>query len=667
MFEHMNLWLNKLKNNKKKAIMFNKLLSNLPFNPSLIDQISFYSKRLRKESGIRRLGLIFIALTMLVQIFAIVSPTEASNQCSSNDIIRCGFNTRAEAVQRCNENTAGFRTIIEYYGVNCGTLANAPTRTISTNEQGDQLFSMGRTPYQKRGEYPTTIPGAGTYYLRHLSSWGVFNTKVLDMKTPDGQPFMIMYDCGNIVIRGGYNPPAKVEPPAKLQLAKVNKPTGTVKPGDVIDYTLVFANKGGTAAFFSVNDQLPDSLEYVSSEYNNWIFERNGNALKWYNNTPPYYTFGNTDAFGTPGFIKLRAKVKTNVRSGTTVCNKAWLGDVNIETGKPRTSNETTVCNTVVITCPSGTLPTNDGKCEPVKVPDAVCSYLKPVKQLSRTKYSFETKATTVNGAKIKSYTYNFGDGSPLLIKQSTKTTDTVDSHDFKKEGKYKISVVVGASVASKPSLVCTTELEIKPDDNVPDPLLSIEKKAKNITQNIGDANGTTANAGDVIEYALTTSNYGQGESKNTILKPELLSDVLEYADIDLSSLDGGVYESSTQTIAWNKPVTIKPGQSVTKTFRVKIKDPIPQTLRPYNQPGGSFDMILTNVYGNTIDIKLPTTVIKTTETVTTTLPNTGPGEALVIGAGLTTIIGYFFARSRLMAKELDIVRNEYATISGGM
>ena len=77
--------------------------------------------------------------------------------------------------------------------------------------------------------------------------------------------------------------------------------------------------------------------------------------------------------------------------------------------------------------------------------------------------------------------------------------------------------------------------------------------------------------------------------------------------------------------------------------------------------------MIMTNVYGNTIDIKLPTTVIKTTETVTTTLPNTGPGEALVIGAGLTTIIGYFFARSRLMAKELDIVRNEYATISGGM
>jgi hypothetical protein len=77
--------------------------------------------------------------------------------------------------------------------------------------------------------------------------------------------------------------------------------------------------------------------------------------------------------------------------------------------------------------------------------------------------------------------------------------------------------------------------------------------------------------------------------------------------------------------------------------------------------------MTLTNVYGNTVEIKLPSTILKTTETVTTSLPNTGPGEALVIGAGLTTIVGYFFARSRLMSKELDIVRNEYATTSGGM
>ena len=139
---------------------------------------------------------------------------------------------------------------------------------------------------------------------------------------------------------------------------------------------------------------------------------------------------------------------------------------------------------------------------------------------------------------------------------------------------------------------------------------------------------------------------------------------MLEYADLDFNSLDGAVFDQDTQTLAWNKPISIKPDQSVTKTFRVKIKNPIPQTPTPSGNPG-SFDLLLTNVYGNTIQIKLPGGVPKQTEKVVTqTLPNTGPGEALIIGGMLTTFVGYFFARTRLMAKELELVKQEYS--SGG-
>lgn len=545
--------------------MFKKLLSNLPFNPSLITQVAFYARRLHRESSLRRAGLIFVALTMAVQVFAVISPAEASNQCSSNDVIRCGFRTREEAVQRCNSNTAGFRLILEYYGVSCGTLASAGTQTIRTNSYGNELYSMGRNPYNKPGEYPVTIPGAGTFRLRPLSSWGIFNTKVLVTQTPDGQPFMVMYDCGNIIIKRGYTPPAKSEPPAKLKLAKANKPTGAVKPGDIIEYTLAFTNTGGTAAFFSVNDQLPSQVEFVDSQHGNWIFERSGQKLKWTNNTPPFYTFGNTDALGTPGFIKVRARVKKNTSSGATVCNKAWLTDANIQTKQVQTTNEVTVCNKVVVECPPGTIPQPDGSCKPVTPPE---------------------------------------------------------------EG---------------------------------EPLLAIQKKAANLTKDIDDANGTTASAGDVIEYSLTTTNYGDAEAKDAILRPEELADVLEYSDLDFNSLDGAVFDQETQTLAWNKPVTIKPQESVTKTFRVKIKNPIPDTPSPAGNPG-SFNLTMTNTYGNTIDIKLPPSITKATEQTSQQLPNTGPGESLAIGVALTVIVGYFFARSRLMAKELNAVKLEYAS-----
>lgn len=545
--------------------MFKKLLSNLPFNPSLISQVSFYAKRLQQESSVRRIGLVFVALGFAVQIFAAIAPVEASNQCSSNDVIRCGFRTREEAVQRCNSNAAGFRSILEYYGISCGQLAGAGTQTVRSNAYNNELFSMGRNPYSKPGEYPISIPSAGTFYLRPLSSWGNTSYKMLVTQTSDGQPFMVMYDCGNIVIKRGYTPPAKPEPPAKLKLAKVNEPKGTVKPGDTIKYTLAFTNTGGTAAFFSVNDTLGPELEFVKASYGEWIFTRTGQKLKWANNTPPFYTFGNTDSLGTPGFITVEAKVKSGTPKGTSVCNTAWVEDVNIQTKQVQKWSEVTVCNKVDVECPPGTTPQPDGSC---KTPE------KPIDKL---------------------------------------------------------------------------------------PLLTIEKKAKNLTQKIDDANGTTAAAGDIIEYSLTTKNFGDGEAKDVILRPEEIADVLEYSDLDFNSLNGAIFDPETQTIAWNKPVDIKPGQSVTKKFKVKIKSPIPQTPSPAGNPG-SFDLKLTNVYGNTVEIKLPNSITKATEQTTQTLPNTGPGEAMVIGALLITFVGYFFARSRLMVKELEIIKEEYAS-----
>ncbi len=545
--------------------MFKKLLSNLPFNPSLISQVSFYAKRLQKESAIRRMGLVFVSLTLVVQMVAVISPAEASNQCSSNDVVRCGFTSKSQAVQQCNANTQGFRTIVERFGVTCATIAASQTVTVNSYASNNKLYSMGRNPYNKPGEFPFDVPGAGKFYFRPLSSWGNVNYKMLEMRTPDGAPFRIMYNCGNIVVERDYQPPAQPEPEPDLKLAKVNEPKNAVKPGDTIKYTIAFTNTGGTAAFFSVNDRLSKDLEYVSSSYSNWKIERDGQATKWFNNTPPFYTFGNTDALGTPGFITIRAKVKAGTPSGTTVCNTAWLEDVSTQTKQERKWSESTVCNKVVVECPEGTVPQPDGSCKPI----------------------------------------------------------------------------------------------VKPENK--EPVLAIEKMASNLTQNIENANGTTANPGDVIEYKLETKNFGTGEKKDHILEPEDLADVLEYADLDLNSLGDGVFDTDTQSIAWNNPVTIKTDESVVKTFKVTIKDPLPQTPTPEGNPG-SYDMVLTNVYGNTVEIKVPGSVAKTTEQVAQTLPNTGPGETLALGGVLVAIVGYFFARSRMMAKEMVIIKEEYTS-----
>lgn len=647
--------------------MFNKLLSNLPFNPSLIHQVAFYSKRLRKEASVRRIGFVFVSLTMVLQVFAAMAPAQAGNNCdpARNDIIHCGFSTKEQAVKHCRNNDQQFGTLLDYYKVSCDKLASAETQTTTINatDHNRNLMSVGRNAYGKAGEYAINVPNiAKPLYWRYMWSWGNISAKVLKTTTNDGQMIMVMYDCGNLVTLKDFNLD-RPQPDAQLTLAKLNQPAGEVKPGDTIDYTLVYANKGGNAAFFSVNDTLPAQVDFVSSEQGSWKLETKGSQLKWHNNAPPFYAFGNTDAFGTPGFIKVKVKVKNNVASGTTICNKAWLQDVSTQTKQTRDWSETQVCNTVRITCPAGQVlnPSGTG-CETVVVPKVTCTYLKIAKEDSRTKRTFETKVAAVNGATIKSYTYDFGD-KKTEKKDSTTTTHTIQ-HEYAKEGVYTASVVVDTSLGQV-SEGCKIQVIVKPADGKP--LISIKKSAKNITQNLSDATTKKAAAGDVIEYTLSTTNYGDGDDKDKLLQSEDLADVLQYAQLDGNTLMGGIFDDKTNVLSWNQKVTIKAGQTVSKTFRVTIKNPIPEVNTPNSNPG-SYDFVLSNTYGNTINIELPKSIVKITETVTTTtLPNTGPGESLAAGFVLTLIVGYFFARSRLLNQELEIVKAEYATSGGGI
>ncbi len=232
------------KTKKEIKNMFKKLLGNLPFNPSLITQVSFYTKRLRKETAARRAGFILLALAMLVQFFAVASPPQSSLAASSNDILYGGFGTRDEAVQKCQSNSQDVSVILGYYGVDCSILSNAGTITIHSTDHDHSFNSLGRNaqgPTIVRTGKPTNEYGVGingsTYYMKNLWAWdsGDYSTyKVLTMVNKYGQTIMMMYDCGNIITIGRYSPPPPPKPtpppPAPAPTPVPPKPTPTPVP-----------------------------------------------------------------------------------------------------------------------------------------------------------------------------------------------------------------------------------------------------------------------------------------------------------------------------------------------------------------------------------------------------------------------------------------------------
>lgn len=185
---------------------------------------------------------------------------------------------------------------------------------------------------------------------------------------------------------------------------------------------------------------------------------------------------------------------------------------------------------------------------------------------------------------------------------------------------------------------------------------VSISKRAANVTQNIADANNTMAKAGDVVLYTLYAQNNGKASVTGYKFK-ENMNDVLQYSNI--TNYYGGIVDSDN-IVNWPK-VNIASGAIGTVQIAVKVKDPIPTTpLNPGNPDG--FNLVMTNVYGNAINVKLPSPPVKTIETTTTQkLPNTGPGESLAAAAIIVMVSAYFYSRSRLLAHESNLAIQEVA------
>lgn len=86
--------------------MFRKLVSSLPFSPALVGQLGFYARRLNREQAVRRLGLIFTVLAVIVQSFALISPPEPTYAVSpSNDCAYSSTLTKSDpACRACPYN-----------------------------------------------------------------------------------------------------------------------------------------------------------------------------------------------------------------------------------------------------------------------------------------------------------------------------------------------------------------------------------------------------------------------------------------------------------------------------------------------------------------------------------------------------------------------------------
>lgn len=191
--------------------MFRKLISNLAFSPALVGQLGFYAKRLKKEEATRRVGLIFTALALIVQSFAVFSPPEAVNASSPSDFVNGGVTSLQQYLTHYDANTNNIKDLFTSLGITRADLAAARETTANSKD----VYSWGLTSRfsaaQGERTYTTLLPSGNTrtYYHRPLTLWDStsYTTKygstyaVYQGVTSSGMYFAIAKNCGNLLLK----------------------------------------------------------------------------------------------------------------------------------------------------------------------------------------------------------------------------------------------------------------------------------------------------------------------------------------------------------------------------------------------------------------------------------------------------------------------------------
>lgn len=630
--------------------MFRKLVSGLSFSPALVGQLSFYVKRLRKEELTRRLGLILTVLAIIMQSFAVFRAPEQALASSRPDVIPGGVSSVKQIVDFYDSGAKGqndFKDLMDYMGITRDELAKLSSKVVYICSTDKSIVSFGRVQHYtaSQGSLTHNVPrqtgGFSIFYSVPLYRFDSVNNSVNCYDAYVGTSaktgwFAIMRKCGNVQIKKNIQKFPKghlISASCKNVLGYAYDERQVNVPVKVYLYFDGQPGKGKQYGPINANSNQPSSPVTGNHGFNFEVPQE-------------YQKLGRT----VPVWAVMEPLPGWN------------LPTVQFD-------------NTVEI-------PGNCVKPEPPKV---ACSDIKIIQ--SNDVVRLDASATETQSGSIKGYRFTVIDSNGNIVKEETKTSSATSESLTGinlTPGNYSVKVVVLTSNGEQTSAECAKEVTITTINSCPfagaesisendnnclpcpygetvwidspecNPKISQSKEATNLTKQVANANGTVATVSDRIQFTLYTTNISSSEATFTI--DEQLSDVLEYSRIIDNG--GGTFDETSNVLSW-KDIKIGANQTDIRRFTVQVNDVIAATPRGANDPA-AFNCLMTNSYGNTIEIGVNCPPTKAVESAVKRLPETGVGANVVFSTILISVVTYFYLRSRLMKKEINIIHKDF-------
>lgn len=653
---------------KKYKIMFKKIVSNISFSPALVGQLGFYAKRLRQEESVRRTGLIFTALALVVQSFAVFSPVEPVNAASNNDFIRGGISTKSmtpitDFLSYYDKNSNGIKDFYDKMGITRSEILSMKNTTLSSTDKS--LISWGRkhkfSASQGEREYKIQLSSGGetSFFARPLWRFDSSNRgstySALQGYSKKFGWFAILKNCANFV--------SKKYPPVEKKCPIIGKENLLATDPNCKEEMCKAPGK--------------ENLRKNDPNCKVDLCTINGKT-----------TLPKSDPNCKEDMCRITGKESLK------------LNDPNCKEDMCKLTGKTTLratdpnCKEEMCKVP--------GK-ESLKATDPNCkvdtfAYCSAIDIVSTEKtQTIQVQAVSGNADTIKGYEYTIKNGSKVVTKKTTTSSVATDAITIITEtpGTYEVTAAVitknnntnktayrqttantSQSIEKKNNCVkafkiaepekCRYNTSLLAKDTECQPcsgddslwikdqkcvgnLISTKTAENNRTNK--PAASTIAKSGDKITYKVNIENNGKAEKE--AMFSEELEDVLEYAT--LTDLGGGSLDKKTGVLTWPK-INLKAGEKQTRIFTVQVRAQIPSTPQGVSHPT-SYDCKMTNAFGNTVEVAVACPVAKQVEKTITSLPKTGASENMIFAGALLSVAAFFYARTRQMRKEVKLIR----------
>lgn len=298
--------------------MFKKIVSRIPYSPSMLHSLGFYAKRLQKEEFTRRTGLILTALALIAQSFVIFSPPESANAASSNDLIHGGISSGQQLLAHYDANTNNIANLYGHLGITREDLVRA-TGNVQRLSSNMNTYSWGLEPHfgAARGEGSYTVRtsqgGSRTFYYRPSRLWGNYTYKAFVGHSAGTGWFAIMFNCGNLILN-------IVPPPHKCPPGQIGTyPNCSTPPQPVATCNALSINNNGSAYQFTADASVANGATIQQYQFNVY---KNGSLLKTISSATPVATYHQD----SPGTYKVTLVVKTSLGDKTSSgCEKSFV------------------------------------------------------------------------------------------------------------------------------------------------------------------------------------------------------------------------------------------------------------------------------------------------------------------------------------------------------